>query len=97
MTLLIDEEASQMPCPVARIFGDTPINAHCRASGCILWRWKPIMAGHPLWVKAVRAEAEKLGEKSPFKDASRIVADDPAAFGLTPTEGWCGLGGEPRT
>jgi hypothetical protein len=95
MTYLTPEAASAKPCPVARCFGGD-IKSECRGPECILWRWKPVMAGTPAWKAAVLSEAAKLDEKAPFPKAARIVADDPAAFGLMPTEGFCGLGGEPK-
>lgn len=93
--MLTEETASTKACPLARTFGQAPAHAGCRGSACAVWRWEPVTTANPAWMKAVRAEAERTSERAPFQKAARAVADDPAAFGLVPTRGYCGLGGKP--
>lgn len=92
---MIDPTINAALCPFARTFSATPAFQYCRGTECAIWRWEKFTTAHPMWRDAVRAEAEKLGEKPPFAKAARIVADDPAAFGLVPNKGYCGAGGMP--
>ncbi|MGB1214945.1 MAG: hypothetical protein ACPG4X_16375 [Pikeienuella sp.] len=87
------DEAQKMQCPFARTFADQKPIKNCRGQACILWRWEKITISHPAWKSAIKAIVDETGEKAPYKDAARKVADDPLAHGLTPTRGWCGPGG----
>lgn len=96
MTMLKPSEAAtQWLCPLARTFSDKEAVAHCRGDSCAVWRWEKITTAHPAWRDAVKAEAEKIGEKVPYAKVAKIVADDLERFGLTAERGFCGLGGQP--
>lgn len=96
MTALTPTEAAQeWLCPLSRTFATTPAATHCRGASCALWRWEKVTTAHPLWKGAVKAEAEKTGEKPPYPKAARTVADDLEAFGMTVERGYCGMGGAP--
>jgi hypothetical protein len=88
-------EAAALLCPLARTFAASPAVEGCRGPACAAWRWETVTTAHPLWREAVRAEAEKTGEKVPFAKAARLVADNAVEFGLVPTKGFCGLAGLP--
>lgn len=87
------EEAATLLCPYARTFADKVAVAGCRGPECALWRWEPITTTHPLWKDAVKTKAAELGEKVPFPQASRWVAENMEILGLVPTKGFCGAGG----
>ncbi len=86
------ETASEMLCPLARTFG-VELQAGCRGPSCSVWREKPPLVTDRGWKNAVKEEAARTGEKSPYAKAARAVADDPAGFGLEVGFGYCGLGG----
>ncbi len=106
---LTPEEARGYDCPTARIHGDGK-SGKCRADHCILWRWLPLPAEHPLFQSAVKrecaclaqAEAEKSGKPAKnsdhyLKKAVANVAKNPAGFGVPDHDtGWCGLGSKPE-
>lgn len=89
------EEAKSLLCPFARTFAQPQAVAGCRGPECALWRWEAITTKHPDYVALVRANAEANGEKPPYKDAARYVADNLVTLGLVPTRGFCGAGGQP--
>lgn len=67
-TMTTTEAKAKMLCPLARTFGD-PSTKTCRADGCAIWRFLPIMADDALFKSAVQreialmtAEAEKQVE-----------------------------------
>jgi len=88
------EEAQEALCPFARTFAAPVAEPGCRGPSCALWRWEKITTQHPLWLPAVRAEAQRTGEPKPYPKAAKYVADNKAALGLLPTKGYCGAGGE---
>lgn len=69
----------------------------------MMWRWREISAGDPLFTSAVkRAEAsiaQDNGEGKPgshyHKLAVAQVARDPEGWDVTTDKGYCGLGGKP--
>lgn len=95
MTTCTPEEAGTKLCPLARTFGTTPADAHCRGDDCMAWRWAPLLAGTPEWRKALRALAEATGEKPPYAKAALAIAEDPEAHGIQTNLGYCGAGGKP--
>lgn len=95
MTYRTPEEAAQGFCPLARTFGVPDTSKGCRGPSCLVWRWEEITTAHPLWRDAVKAEAERIGDKVPYSKAAANVAADKAKFGMIPTRGYCGLGGKP--
>lgn len=96
MTMLTPAEAAdKWLCPLARTFALREAMSGCQGEICALWRWEKITTAHPAWRDAVKAEAEKIGEKVPYAKAAKIVADDLERFGLTAERGFCGLGGQP--
>lgn len=81
-------------CPLARTFADARANPHCRGADCAAYRIAPLQTSHPLWRPAVKAVAEEIGDKSPAKaKAAAIVAENPEKYGMSTTDGYCGLGG----
>lgn len=109
MTLITQAEAGKMKCPVARTF-DEGKSPTCDGGGCILWRWAPMPAADPRFMRAVAAKQMELhaaaeaanNEKkrllSSFHNAAvAAVAADPNSFmKMTDSDrGWCGLGGKP--
>ena len=95
MTYRTPEEAAETLCPFARVFALPQASKGCHGPSCALWRWEEITTAHPLWRDAVKAEAERIGDKVPYPKASANVAADKAKFGLAPTRGYCGAGGKP--
>lgn len=93
MTARTPEQAAEWLCPLARTFAASPSVKGCQGASCALWRWEPVSTSNPLWRAAVKAEAEKTGEKAPFPKAARVVADDLEAFGIKVERGYCGMGG----
>ena len=92
--MMIDPQDPPL-CPVARTFATNPASDRCRGPDCAAFRWETITVAHPNWAASVKAVAAEIGDTVPFKKASRIVADDPEKYGLVPTRGFCGLGGQP--
>jgi hypothetical protein len=92
-------EAKSLLCPFARSFiiagGTTLADAGCRGPECALWRWERITTSHPLWKPAVQKRATETGEKVPYAQASKWVAENLADLGMVPTRGYCGAGGAP--
>ena len=88
------EGAKSLLCPFARTFGVAKAEAGCRGPDCALWRFEKITTAHPLWRPAVQTRAAATGEKPPFAQASRWVAENLADLGMVPTRGFCGAGGE---
>ena len=88
------DEAAAMLCPQARMFGMKEVAPYCHGDKCMAWRWVE-MGSTPEWRAAVKAEAARIGENIPYPKASRAAADDPAAHGLVPSRGFCGLAGKP--
>lgn len=92
-------DAKSLLCPFARTFimpGPTSLaDAGCKGAACALWRWEAISTKHPLWAAAVKTKAEELGDRPPYREASRWVADNLAELGMVPTRGFCGAGGQP--
>jgi hypothetical protein len=86
-------EAASLLCPFAQTFGVKEAFPGCRGPECALWRWEKVTTAHPDYVALVRANADANGEKPPYKNAARFVADNLVALGLTPTRGFCGAGG----
>ena len=102
MTYLTEAEASERQCPIARTF-DGGKKPTCEGSPCILWRWKTILAGDPLFTSAIKREeavlAQEDGKGKPgshyHKQAVSNVARDPDGHGVVQTRGFCGLGVRP--
>ena len=67
----------------------------CIADDCPMWRWRERQVSDAGWSEAVRAEAERTGEKAPYAKAARVVANAPEAHGMGPRTGYCGMGGKP--
>jgi hypothetical protein len=84
-----------MLCPFSRTFAATPATPLCRGAECALWRWERITVAHPAYKDAVKSRADETGEKVPYPKAARHVADNLETYGLIPTRGYCGAGGEP--
>lgn len=96
MTMLTPEDAAlKWLCPLARTFYRTPPQANCIGPACALWRWETITTSHPLWAKSVKAAAAETGEKPPYREASKFVAENLEVLGMVPTRGFCGAGGQP--
>lgn len=102
--LLTEEEAGARLCPLARTFSKRE-SSGCMGAACILWRWDPIPANHPIFKAALKRQmsqlALKAGKKSSVAFHKQAVADimaDPEGFGvpLHSGLGWCGLGGRPE-
>lgn len=102
--MLTEPQARGLACPIARTFAGSPV-ATCRGSGCILWRWQPILASSPAFVSAVQAEMKRAAEAAGkptgggfHKQAVATVMADKAAHGVPDRSeyGWCGLGGKPE-
>lgn len=99
MTMTI-KEAAKKKCPLARTFSEKS-GPNCEVDLCILWRWVPMGADDPHFVKAVRAEMARLVEgagKEPMTAHQKAVANvmaDKVGHGLPegPDRGYCGLGG----
>ena len=67
----------------------------CLADNCPMWRWRERQTTDAGWLDAVRAEADRTGEKAPFAKAARVVANAPEAHGMGPRTGFCGMAGKP--
>lgn len=98
--MLTPDNAKYLLCPFARTFlkGAGPLtatDAGCMGPRCALWRFEKITTSHPLWKPAVQKRATETGEKPPFAQASKWVAENLADLGIVPTRGFCGAGGEP--
>lgn len=89
------EDARGMLCPVARTFASKVAYEGCQGPACMAWRWEKVMAGSARWKAAIRAEAERTGERQPYPKAAQALAEDPAAHGLVADRGFCGMGGTP--
>lgn len=87
------EEAAALLCPFARTFAQKEAVAGCRGPECALWRYEAITTAHPLWKPAVQQRAAGTGEKPPYAQASKWVAENLAELGMVPTKGYCGAGG----
>ena len=90
------EASADWLCPLARVFADQKAEPMCRGPKCAAWRWMPITTGHPAFKTALATAAAETGEtRPPFPKAARLVADDPAKYGMpaAPTHGYCGVGG----
>jgi hypothetical protein len=88
-------EARDLLCPFARTFGVAKAEPGCRGPECALLRWEQVTTKHPLWLPATQAKAKETGEKPPYAQASKWVADNKEALGMVPTRGFCGAGGQP--
>lgn len=82
-----DAARAEWKCPL------TSFSKPCGADTCSVWRWHERQTTDAGWFDAVRAEAERTGEKSSFAKAARVVANAPEAHGMGPRTGYCGLGG----
>lgn len=87
------EEAKDLLCPFSRTFAQPIAVPGCRGPACALWRWEAITTSHPLWKPAVQKRAAETGEKVPYAQASKWVAENLVELGLVPTKGYCGAGG----
>lgn len=99
MTALTPQEAkAQWLCPLARTFiqaGQTSVaDQGCKGAVCACWRWQPIMADDPRFVKAIKAE---LATGITHKAAVAKIMADREAYGIPtkPERGFCGIGGAP--
>lgn len=94
---LTPKDAAAMDCPVAKIHAEP--QRKCRADGCMFWRWRPLSVT-PEWARKFEAAAKEYHEANGGKlsAAKEHVGQHLAGFGLaeSPTEGWCGMAGEPK-
>lgn len=88
------DATKEVLCPMARTFAASPAQETCRGDVCACWRWERITTTTPGYKEAVSKVAKDLNEKVPFPKAARYVADNLVEFGLVPTKGYCGLGGD---
>jgi len=91
--IMTPDEAAKMPCPAARTFAGH-LDPTCRGPGCIVWRWSPVSAKEPAFVRAIKG---RMAEGHSHKDAVAWVSERAVELGVptAPYRGWCGLGGEP--
>ena len=94
MTAMTPTEAAEALCPFARTFGLPQAQKGCHGPACALWRWEPIMADHPAFVAAIKAE---LAHGITHKAAVSKIMADREAYGVptSPERGFCGAGGQP--
>lgn len=87
-----DHARAEWPCPLGRTFGKTHDN--CIAERCPVWRWVPLSAADPRFVKEVQ-KAMKEQNLSHQKAVAHVM-ENRADLGLPtkPEVGRCGLGGE---
>lgn len=92
MTARTPEEAQEWLCPSARTFAAPKAEPHCQGPSCAAWRWQPISASDPRFVRAVKAI---IATGKTHKEAVSIVSSDMAGHGVptAPERGFCGLGG----
>lgn len=75
--------------------GNTDDKCRCVASDCMMWRLQPLMAD-PAFAEAVKARAEKTGDKDPSRrDSAAYVLAHRSEYDLhdKPFMGYCGLAG----
>ena len=86
------EAATTWACPLARTFAKTDTGM-CKGPSCAAW--VPVKRQtDEVWRTAVKAEADRTGEKAPYAKAARAVVDDPEGHGLPLWDkGHCGLRG----
>ncbi len=86
-----EDEARTKWCPMVQ--GD----ATCIASGCMMWRWQPLLADDAFKDAVIKARRELKQTKSDKQDdAAKHVLKNRAKYGLPPNPhlGYCGLAGE---
>lgn len=87
------------PCPLARTFAEKK-GHNCMADHCPIWRWIPLSANDPAFKEAVSAEmkviADERGKKPGPIFHKEAVARVMRQKDMTPTHGYCGLGGTPE-
>lgn len=94
--MLTETEAKAKWCFLT-IGTDQPYRV-CVASGCMSWRWAPLMADDA-YAEAVRKAATDIGDTSPSRaKAAKHVNANRAEYGLPtePFQGFCGLAGKPE-
>lgn len=73
-------------------------NDVCHGSSCPMWRFG--LTPNSLVVAAIQRAMKETGEPAlKHTEAARLVANDPAKYGLPVGEermGWCGMGGKPE-
>lgn len=95
--IVTPDEASNIPCPIARTFVKATEN--CRAGKCMYWRWVPLLNTDPEFkaaIQTVMAENEWSGPGH-HKKAVEIVEANRSKYGLPdqPVKGFCGVAGRP--
>lgn len=90
-----EEEAKLKRCCGPEGCGDGRPKRYCVASDCMAWRLQPLMAD-PAFAEAVKARAEKTGDKDPSRrDSAAYVLAHRSEYDLhdKPFMGYCGLAG----
>lgn len=88
MIVTEDEAKTKQCCKV----GNTGLFAACLGSGCMGWRWQPLMA-NGAWIAAVQQAAKDISDESSNRaKAAKHVNENRAQYGLptAPTHGYCG-------
>lgn len=94
-----EAEAKTKNCPMSFAVSnpDNPSPWPCSGSGCMAWRWQPLLCD-PAWEQAVIRAAAQIDDKTPNRrHAAKYVMEHRAEFGLParPYLGWCGLARKP--
>ena len=94
--LVLEIEAGKKACPVSQAMPLEHQYRCCLGSGCMAWRWQPLLADDAFLAAVVKA-AEEIGDKSANKHkAAAHVSRNRAKYGLPtePTIGFCGMTSE---
>lgn len=93
--IVTEKQAADKWCPMGRDREDH--YTACIASGCMAWRWIPLMADDA-WSAAVVKAAAEIGDLTPSRvKAAKHVNANRAQYGLPtiPFTGYCGMAGPP--
>lgn len=91
---MTEEEAKTKWCPYTTL-GDT--TESCVGSGCMAWRWQPLMADEKFKTAIIKAAVDINDTTEGKTKATKHVMANRADYGLptVPFDGFCGLAGKP--